>query len=68
MEKGAVAKTMLEDIFESCHTSWIAEEYCHTRSNLEIPALLEILQTFKLDHNMAVKCTWDHPPGHPPLA
>ena len=49
MGKDAEAQTMLEDIFESCRTSWIAEEYCHTRSNLVISALLEILKTCKLD-------------------
>ena len=36
--------------------------FCHTRSNLRISALLEILQTCKLDHNVAIKCTWDQPP------
>ena len=46
-----------------------SNDNCHTRSNLGISALLEILQTCKLDHNVAVKCTWDHPPPtHPPLS
>ena len=31
-------------------------------------ALLEILQTCKLDPNVAVKCPWDQPPTHPPTA
>ena len=30
---------------------------CHTRSNLGISALLEILQSRKLDHEVAIKCT-----------
>ena len=40
--------------------------FCHTRSNLGISAWLEILQTCKLDHYVAIKCTWDQPPSHQP--
>ena len=45
--------------------------FCHTRSNLGISAMLEILQTCKLDHKVAIKCTWDQHIGcatHPPTA
>ena len=41
------------------------DHFCHTRSNLGILALLEILQTCKLDHNLSIRCTWDHPPTKP---
>ena len=40
----------------------LSKDYCHTRSDLGISALLEILQTGKLDHNVAIKCMWDQPP------
>ena len=40
--------------------------YCHTRSNLGISALLEILQSCKLDHEVAWFCNGDQPPTHPP--
>ena len=36
------------------------KDYCHTWSNLGISAQLEILQSCKLDHEVAIKCTWDH--------
>ena len=44
--------------------------YCHTRSNLGISALLEILQSCKLDHEVALFSDW-YPlavrvGGHPP--
>ena len=41
--------------------------YCHTRSNLGISALLEILQSCKLDHEVALFSDW-YPPTHPPTA
>ena len=37
--------------------------FCHTRSNLGISALLEILQSCKLDHKLAWFCTGDQPPN-----
>ena len=39
--------------------------YCHTRSNLGISALLEILQSCKLDHEVALFSDW-YPPARPP--
>ena len=42
--------------------STIRSYFCHTWSNLGISALLEVLQTSKLDHNVAIKCTGDHSP------
>ena len=54
--------------FDTIYYAYLNESpfkyYCHTRSNLGISAWLEILQTCKLDHNVAVKCTWEHPPTH----
>ena len=38
---------------------------CHSRSNLEILALLEILQSCKFDHEVAWLCNRNHPPTHP---
>ena len=38
-------------------------DFCHTRSNLGISALLEILQTCKLDHEVALFSDWV-PPTH----
>ena len=35
--------------------------YCHTRSNLGISPMLEILQGCKLDHEVAIKCTRNRP-------
>ena len=40
--------------------------FCHTRSNLGISALLEILQSCKLDHEVSWFCTGDQPATHPP--
>ena len=41
--------------------------FCHTRSNLGISALLEILQSCKLDHKVAWLCNRNHPRTlHPP--
>ena len=43
--------------------------FCHTWFNLGISAVLEILQTCKLDHKVAWLSTWlppTHPPNHPP--
>ena len=31
---------------------------CHTQTNLGILPLLEMLQTYKMDHNVVLKCTW----------
>ena len=42
------------------------KNYCHTRSNLGISAMLENLQVCKLDHEVAIKCTRNRPPDHPP--
>ena len=36
---------------------WSNLQVCKISSRAEIP---------KLDHNVAVKCTWDHPATHPP--
>ena len=47
-------------------TTMDEQEYCHTRSNLGISALLEILQSCKLDHEVAWFCTGDRPATHPP--
>ena len=46
---------------------WAAGVFATLGSNLGISTLLEILQACKLDHNVAVKCTWARPPSpHPP--
>ena len=53
---------MASDILSSCHQHGVnlistSVHFCHTRSNFGISAMLEILQAYKLDHEVAIKCT-----------
>ena len=57
IEIGADVQTMSAEIVANYEHFWIAEDYCHTRANLGILAWLEILQTCKLDHNVAIQYT-----------